>query len=237
MSDQSDIDDTSLEVDFANDGRVDRLTGLDAAEIFYLMLSKEFASADRRMNQAIFLITFTLRSQASAAAIATQLIALSQILRRATRSEELLTRLGKMTFVVALGVDLESTPESTPESTSGSTSESTSGSTSESTSTSRVDSKLMTELVSEDASREEVGDSHSKVKLKYAAIVKRYSNQVKEFLDLGASPMLNAATPGDANFHTRVGAGVGQEHSYVDIKGFERIAGENLLDFLERAEV
>ena len=217
MSDQSDIDDTSLEVDFANDGRVDRLTGLDAAEIFYLMLSKEFASADRRMNQAIFLITFTLRSQASAAAIATQLIALSQILRRATRSEELLTRLGRMTFVVALGVDLESTPESTPESTS----------------TSRVDS----ELVSEDASREEVGDSHSKVKLKYAAIVKRYSNQVEEFLDLGVSPMLNASTPGDANFHTRVGAGVGQEHSYVDIKGFERFTGETLLDFLERAEV
>ena len=221
MSDQSDIDDTSLEVDFANDGRVDRLTGLDAAEIFYLMLSKEFASADRRMNQAIFLITFTLRSQASAAAIATQLIALSQILRRATRSEELLTRLGRMTFVVALGVDLESTPEST----------------SDSTSTSRVDSELMTEPVSEDASREEVGDSHSKVKLKYAAIVKRYSNQVEEFLDLGVSPMLNASTPGDANFHTRVGAGVGQEHSYVDIKGFERFAGETLLDFLERAEV
>ena len=91
--------------------------------------------------------------------------------------------------------------------------------------------------MSEDASREEVGDSHSKVKLKYAAIVKRYSNQVEEFLDLGVSPMLNASTPGDANFHTRVGAGVGQEHSYVDIKGFERIAGESLLDFLERAEV
>ncbi|NDB07866.1 MAG: hypothetical protein EBX97_04175 [Actinobacteria bacterium] len=217
MSDQSDVDDTSPEVDFANDGRVDRLTGLDAAEIFYLMLSKEFASADRRMNQAIFLITFTLRSQASAAAIATQLIALSQILRRATRSEELLTRLGKMTFVVALGVDLESTPEST--------------------STSRVDSELTTELVSEDASPEEIGDSQSNVKLKYAAIVKRYSNQVKEFLDLGTSPMLNASTPGDANFHTRVGAGVGQEHSYVDIKGFERVAGETLLDFLERAEV
>jgi len=221
VSDQSDIDDTSLEVDFANDGRVDRLTGLDAAEIFYLMLSKEFASADRRMNQAIFLITFTLRSQASAAAIATQLIALSQILRRATRSEELLTRLGKMTFVVALGVDLESTVEST----------------SESTSTSRVDSELTTELVSEDASREEIGDSQSNIKLKYAAIVKRYSNQVKEFLDLGVSPILNASTPGDANFHTRVSAGVGQEHSYVDIKGFERIAGETLLDFLERAEV
>ena len=221
MSDQSDIDDTSLEVDFANDGRVDRLTGLDAAEIFYLMLSKEFASADRRMNQAIFLITFTLRSQASAAAIATQLIALSQILRRATRSEELLTRLGRMTFVVALGVDLESTPESTPESKS----------------TSRVDSELTTELVSEDASREEIGDSQSNIKLKYAAIVKRYSNQVKEFLDLGVSPILNASTPGDANFHTRVSAGVGQEHSYVDIKGFERIAGETLLDFLERAEV
>jgi hypothetical protein len=168
VSDQSDIDDTSPEVDFANDGRVDRLTGLDAAEIFYLMLSKEFASADRRMNQAIFLITFTLRSQASAVAIATQLIALSQILRRATRSEELLTRLGKMTFVVALGVDLEST--------------------SDSTSTSRVDSELTTELVSEDASREEIGDSQSDIKLKYAAIVKRYSNQVKEFLDLGASP-------------------------------------------------
>lgn len=217
MSDQSDIDDTSLEVDFANDGRVDRLTGLDAAEIFYLMLRKEFASADRRMNQAIFLITFTLRSQASAAAIAAQLIALSQILRRATRSEELLTRLGKMTFVVALGVDLEST--------------------SESTSTSRVDSELMTELVSEDASRKEIGDSQSNIKLKYAAIVKRYSNQVKEFLVLGASPMVNASTPEDANFHTRVGAGVGQEHSYVDIRGFERIAGETLLDFLERAEV
>ena len=221
MSDQSDIDDTSPEVDFANDGRVDRLTGLDAAEIFYLMLSKEFASADRRMNQAIFLITFTLRSQASAAAIATQLIALSQILRRATRSEELLTRLGRMTFVVALGVDLEPTPEPTPELTS----------------TSRVDSELTTELVSEDASLEEVGESQSKVKLKYAAIVKRYSNQVKEFLDLGVSPMLNASTPGDANFHTRVGAVVGQEHSYVDIKGFERVAGETLLDFLERAEV
>jgi GGDEF domain-containing protein len=221
VSDQSDIDDTSPEVDFANDGRVDRLTGLDAAEIFYLMLSKEFASADRRMNQAIFLITFTLRSQASAAAIAAQLIALSQILRRATRSEELLTRLGRMTFVVALGVDLESTPESTPESKS----------------TSRVDSELTTELVSEDASLEEVGESQSKVKLKYAAIVKRYSNQVEEFLDLGVSPMLNASTPEDANFHTRVGAGVGQEHSYVDIKGFERIAGETLLNFLERAEV
>jgi hypothetical protein len=221
VSDQSDIDDTSLEVDFANDGRVDRLTGLDAAEIFYLMLSKEFASADRRMNQAIFLITFTLRSQASAAAIATQLIALSQILRRATRSEELLTRLGRMTFVVALGVDLESTPEST----------------SDSTSTSRVDSELMTELVSEDASRKEIGDSQSNIKLKYAAIVKRYSNEVKEFLVLGASPMVNASTPGDTNFHTRVGAGVGQEHSYVDIKGFERVAGESLLDFLERAEV
>lgn len=229
MSDQSDIDDTSLEVDFANDGRVDRLTGLDAAEIFYLMLRKEFASADRRMNQAIFLITFTLRSQASAAAIAAQLIALSQILRRATRSEELLTRLGKMTFVVALGVDLESTSEST--------SDSTSDSTSESTSTSRVDSELMTELVSEDASRKEIGDSQSNIKLKYAAIVKRYSNQVKEFLVLGASPMVNASTPEDANFHTRVGAGVGQEHSYVDIRGFERIAGETLLDFLERAEV
>ena len=225
MSDQSDIDDTSLEVDFANDGRVDRLTGLDAAEIFYLMLSKEFASADRRMNQAIFLITFTLRSQASAAAIATQLIALSQILRRATRSEEFLTRLGRMTFVVALGVDLESTPESTSDSTS------------DSTSTSRVDSELTTELVSEDASRKEIGDSQSNIKLKYAAIVKRYSNQVKEFLDLGVSPILNASTPGDANFHTRVGAGVGQEHSYVDIRGFERIAGETLLDFLERAEV
>ena len=225
MSDQSDIDDTSLEVDFANDGRVDRLTGLDAAEIFYLMLSKEFASADRRMNQAIFLITFTLRSQASAAAIATQLIALSQILRRATRSEELLTRLGRMTFVVALGVDLESTPESTSDSAS------------DSTSTSRVDSELMTELVSEDASRKEIGDSQSNIKLKYAAIVKRYSNEVKEFLVLGASPMVNASTPGDTNFHTRVGAGVGQEHSYVDIKGFERVAGETLLDFLERAEV
>ena len=225
MSDQSDVDDTSPEVDFANDGRVDRLTGLDAAEIFYLMLSKEFASADRRMNQAIFLITFTLRSQASAAAIATQLIDLSQILRRATRSEELLTRLGRMTFVVALGVDLESTPESTSDSTS------------DSTSTSRVDSELTTELVSEDASREEIGDSQSNIKLKYAAIVKRYSNQVKEFLDLGVSPILNASTPGDANFHTRVSAGVGQEHSYVDIKGFERIAGETLLDFLERAEV
>jgi GGDEF domain-containing protein len=221
VSDQSDIDDTSLEVDFANDGRVDRLTGLDAAEIFYLMLSKEFASADRRMNQAIFLITFTLRSQASAAAIATQLIALSQILRRATRSEELLTRLGKMTFVVVLGVDLESTSDSK----------------SDSKSTSRVDSELTTELVSEDASLEEIGDSQSKVKLKYAAIVKRYSNQVEEFLDLGVSPMLNASTPGDANFHTRVGAGVGQEHSYVDIKGFERFAGETLLNFLERAEV
>ncbi|MFZ9910432.1 MAG: hypothetical protein ACO3EX_06885 [Candidatus Nanopelagicaceae bacterium] len=217
MSDQSDIDDTSLEVDFANDGRVDRLTGLDAAEIFYLLLSKEFASADRRMNQAIFLITFTLRSQASAAAIATQLIALSQILRRATRSEELLTRLGRMTFVVALGVDLESK--------------------SESKSTSRVDSKLTTELVLGHASLEEVGESQSKVKLKYAAIVKRYSNQVKEFLDLGVPPMLNASTPGDANFHTRVSAGVGQEHSYVDIKGFERFAGETLLNFLERAEV
>ena len=91
--------------------------------------------------------------------------------------------------------------------------------------------------MSEDASPEEIGDSQSNVKLKYAAIVKRYSNQVKEFLDLGTSPMLNASTPGDANFHTRVGAVVGQEHSYVDIKGFERVAGETLLDFLERAEV
>lgn len=95
------------EVDFANDGRVDRLTGLDAPEIFYLMLEREIASLDRRANRSMLLMTFTLKSRTSVAALAVQLITLAKVLRKATRAEDFLSRLGRMTFVVVLGVEVD----------------------------------------------------------------------------------------------------------------------------------
>jgi GGDEF domain-containing protein len=105
---EADLDsevDSLPEVDFVNDGRIDRLTGVDAAEIFYLMLGREIAATERRMNQSLFLIRFTLVSGASIPHITTDLIRLAVILKKATRAEGLLSRLGLMTFVVVLRVD------------------------------------------------------------------------------------------------------------------------------------
>lgn len=190
------------EVDFANDGRVDRLTGLDAPEIFYLMLEKEIASLDRRVNRSMILMTFTLKSRASVVAMATQLITLAQVLRKATRAEDFLSRLGRMTFVVVLGVEVDR----------------------------GVDSD----------------DSKSQLEAKYSAITKRYSDQVKEMLELSVGPDLFDSSSSDrrggieverSGSRSRVASETGEKSAYVDIDYFERRAGESLLDLLERAKV
>lgn len=190
------------EVDFANDGRVDRLTGLDAPEIFYLMLEREIASLDRRANRSMILMTFTLKSRASVVAMATQLITLAQVLRKATRAEDFLSRLGRMTFVVVLGVEVDR----------------------------GVDSD----------------DSKSQLEAKYSAITKRYSDQVKEMLELSVGPDLFYSSSSGrrggieverSGSHSRVASETGEKSAYVDIDYFERRAGESLLDLLERAKV
>ena len=185
------------DVDFVNDGRVDRLTGLDAPEIFYLMLNREIASTDRKVNRKLLLITFTLRSRTPLATTASQLITLAQLLRSATRSEEIISRLGRMTFVIVLGVD--TSPEFEQEA------------------------------------------SESALDYKYAAIAKRYSDQISKFLDTenSQSPYQSNAPdiPSGSGLPTRFVADSESPSTYVDIDFFEREVGESLLNFLERAGV
>jgi len=59
----TDETDSLGDIDFVNDGRVDRLTGLDAPEIFYLMLNREIASTDRKVNRKLLLITLHSKKQ------------------------------------------------------------------------------------------------------------------------------------------------------------------------------
>lgn len=189
--------DSSGDIDFVNDGRVDRLTGLDAPEIFYLMLNREIALTDRKVNRKLLLITFTLKSRTPAATTAAQLIKLAQLIRSATRSEESISRLGRMTFVVILGVDMS--PELDQEA------------------------------------------SESVLDYKYAAIAKRYSDQIGNFLDTENNQSLDQSNapdiPPGSGLPTRCVADSESQTTYVDIDYFEREVGESLLDFLERAGV
>ena len=193
----TDETDSLGDIDFVNDGRVDRLTGLDAPEIFYLMLNREIASTDRKVNRKLLLITFTLKSRTPLATTAAQMITLAQLLRSATRSEEIISRLGRMTFVIVLGVD--TSPEFEQEA------------------------------------------SESALDYKYAAIAKRYSDQISKFLDTenSQSPYQSNAPdiPSGSGLPTRFVADSESPSTYVDIDYFEREVGESLLDFLERAGV
>lgn len=99
LSDSDEID----YLDFSNDGRTDRLTGLDAPEIFYRMLAKELASLMRRRDRRLSLIVITLKSSHAIPVVSAQLVALANLLRSATRADEFVTRLGERSFVMVVG--------------------------------------------------------------------------------------------------------------------------------------
>jgi GGDEF domain-containing protein len=205
------------EVDFANDGRVDRLTGLFAPEMFYLMLERELASMDRRANRSILLITFTLRSRSSVATKTAQLITLAQVLQSITRTEGLLSRLGRMTFIVVLGVDsdLEIELEN---------------------SASQLQSKYSAIIKRYSDQIQAVFDVSLLPNWKESFSADReLGNQ-----GVGEKVVRNAEVGNQSAWsgpNTIVGKEGSEESTFVDIDYLERRAGESLLDLLERARV
>lgn len=104
MSSQEDFLLPALDVD----GRIDRLTGLDAPEIFYRFLEKAIFSTRRDPSHSVALVRVRLGLESlrkasfgvSDSGLAFRVAQLAGILQSQTRSDEHLVRIGEVTFLI-----------------------------------------------------------------------------------------------------------------------------------------
>ena len=90
------------------DGRIDRLTGLDAPEIFYRFLEKAIFSKRRDPSHSVALVRVRLGLESlrmasfgvSNSGLAFRVAQLAGILQSQTRSDEHLVRIGEVTFLI-----------------------------------------------------------------------------------------------------------------------------------------
>jgi GGDEF domain-containing protein len=82
------------------DGRIDILTGLDAPEIFYKFLERAIAQSSRNQEQITALLRFRLTFDEVTQSVDFEVAALSDFLKKRTRADENLVRIGEVTFLL-----------------------------------------------------------------------------------------------------------------------------------------
>ena len=82
------------------DGRIDVLTGLDAPEIFYKFLERAIAQTSRNPDHITALLRFRLTFDESTQSVEFEVAALSDFLKKRTRADENLVRIGEVTFLI-----------------------------------------------------------------------------------------------------------------------------------------
>ena len=92
-------------IDFVNDGRIDRLTGLDAPEIFYRTLSKALAASSRNPENGVGILRIFMANPSHGTQGERTLLELANFLRSRVRGDETLSRIGRRTFALLFRVN------------------------------------------------------------------------------------------------------------------------------------
>jgi GGDEF domain-containing protein len=87
---------------FENNGVIDLLTGLDAPGIFYNFLEREISFANRIQRRSCTLVVFRIRSGFERGDLPQFLVEFAYLLKKKMRSDEFLSRIGEMTFVLVI---------------------------------------------------------------------------------------------------------------------------------------
>jgi GGDEF domain-containing protein len=101
-------------IDFSNDGQRDFLTGLMAPEPFYRYLQQELAFSKRYPEMKVGAIKIVASALSAKADKEQRLVELAHFLKKATRADEIATRIGEYTFISLVRIKIGN-PDMNPE--------------------------------------------------------------------------------------------------------------------------